>query len=123
MSDKQDARFWQQAIGSEIARQCGIGAGTCGTADDGSGLFEVNASLDLNGFAAAMLYASLVSPSPLAKAAQDATRQHGCEVILEAYDTGLLGDGGGGNIEWWQNYIRHELERAHEFYSEQITGR
>lgn len=48
-------REWQQAIGAEIDRQCGIGAGTCGTADDGSGLFEVNASLDLNGFAHAMM--------------------------------------------------------------------
>ena len=48
-----------QAIGAEIDRQCSIGAGTCGTADDGSGLFEVNASLDLNGFAQAMSRAAL----------------------------------------------------------------
>lgn len=49
------AREVAQAIGAEIDRQCGIGAGTCGTLDDGSGLFEVHASLDLRGFAAAML--------------------------------------------------------------------
>jgi hypothetical protein len=55
-------RTWQQAIGTEISRQCSIGAGTCGTADDGSGLFEVNASLDLNGFAHAMALA--VEPTP-----------------------------------------------------------
>jgi len=41
---------------------------------------------------------------------------------LEAYDAGLLGDGGGGDVEWWQDYIRAELGRAHEFYESQING-
>jgi hypothetical protein len=37
----------------------------------------------------------------------------------DRYDAGLLGDGGGGDVEWWQSYIRAELDRAHEFYAAQ----
>lgn len=43
----------------------------------------------------------------------------GMEKALDAYDAGLLGDGGGGSIEWWQDYIRAELARAHEHYEAQ----
>lgn len=42
---------------------------------------------------------------------------------LDAYDAGLLGDGGGGNVEWWQDYIRAELDRAHSFYNQQLATR
>jgi hypothetical protein len=42
--------------------------------------------------------------------------------MTERYDAGLLGNGGGGDVEWWQNYIRHELDRAHEFYASEIEG-
>jgi hypothetical protein len=41
---------------------------------------------------------------------------------LQAYDAGLLGDGGGGNVSWWQDYIRAELDRAHEFYADQLSS-
>lgn len=37
---------------------------------------------------------------------------------LDRYDAGLLGDGGG----WWQDYIRAELDRAHEFYQDQADA-
>lgn len=40
---------------------------------------------------------------------------------LEPYDAGLLNDFGGGNVEWWQDYIRAELGNAHDFYQSQIT--
>lgn len=40
--------------------------------------------------------------------------------MSNAYDAGLLGDGGGGDVAWWQDYIRAELERAHEFYQAEI---
>lgn len=33
-----------------------------------------------------------------------------------AFDAGLLNDYGGGNIEWWQDYIRSLLGQAHEHY-------
>lgn len=36
---------------------------------------------------------------------------------MERYDAGLLNDFGGGDVGWWQDYIRAELERAHEFYA------
>ena len=41
---------------------------------------------------------------------------------LEPYDAGLLNDFGGGNVEWWQDYIRAELGHAHDFYQSQIDA-
>ena len=40
---------------------------------------------------------------------------------LEPYNAGLLNDFGGGNVEWWQDYIRAELGCAHDFYQSQIV--
>lgn len=40
--------------------------------------------------------------------------------MSERYDAGLLNDYGGGNIEWWHDYIRAELGRAEEFYEQQL---
>lgn len=40
---------------------------------------------------------------------------------LTAYDAGLLNDFGGGNVEWWMDYIRAELDRAHDFYEAQLS--
>lgn len=39
---------------------------------------------------------------------------------LDAYDAGYLNDYGGGNVSWWHDYIRAELDRAHDFYVAQI---
>lgn len=36
---------------------------------------------------------------------------------MDRYDAGLLNDWGGGNVEWWQDYIRAELDAAHQFYA------
>lgn len=41
---------------------------------------------------------------------------------LDRYDAGLLGNGGGGDVNWWQDYIRAELDRAHEFYQDQADA-
>ena len=41
---------------------------------------------------------------------------------FQAYDAGLLNDFGGGNVGWWQDYIRSELGRAEDFYGEQHEG-
>lgn len=35
---------------------------------------------------------------------------------LDAYDAGLLNDFGGGDVAWWQDYLRAELARAHDHY-------
>lgn len=43
-------------------------------------------------------------------------------LILDRYDTGLLGDGGGGDVNWWWDYIRSEFDRAHEFYQDQADN-
>jgi len=44
------------------------------------------------------------------------------DVVLDCYDAGILNDFGGGNVEWWQDYIRAELGRAHDFYQSQIDA-
>lgn len=41
---------------------------------------------------------------------------------LPYYDAGLLGDGGGGDVDWWQDYLRAELARAHEFYADHFAA-
>lgn len=43
------------------------------------------------------------------------------ERILEEYDAGLLNDFGGGDVGWWQDYIRAELGRAYDFYHDQFA--
>lgn len=40
---------------------------------------------------------------------------------IHPYDAGLLNDFGGGNVEWWQDYIRAELGRAHDHYDGQFA--
>lgn len=40
---------------------------------------------------------------------------------LNEYDTGLLSSYGGGDVDWWYDYIRAELGRAHEHYQSQVT--
>ena len=39
----------------------------------------------------------------------------------DEYDAGILNDFGGGDIAWWQDYIRAELGRSHDFYQAEIT--
>lgn len=58
----------------------------------------------------------------LAEAAIAALHPQPQAVELDRYDAGLLGDGGGGDVEWWQDYLRSELERAHEFYQDQLAA-
>ncbi len=41
-------------------------------------------------------------------------------IELEPYDAGIFSDSGGGNVGWWQDYLRAELERAYEFYQSQL---
>ena len=38
------------------------------------------------------------------------------------YDSGVLNDYGGGNTQWWQDYIRVEINRCNEYWSEQIRN-
>ncbi|QQB37956.1 hypothetical protein I6I07_15840 [Achromobacter deleyi] len=41
---------------------------------------------------------------------------------LDEYDAGILGSAGGGDVDWWQDYLRAELERAHAFYQSQLES-
>lgn len=41
---------------------------------------------------------------------------------FQDYDAGLLSDYGGGNVTWWMDYIRVELERCNEHWREQLSA-
>ena len=41
---------------------------------------------------------------------------------LDEYDAGLLASAGGGDVEWWLDYLRAELGRAYEFYQSQLES-
>ena len=41
---------------------------------------------------------------------------------VAAYDAGLLPQPNGADDEWWQNAMRSELERAHEYYDAEIEA-
>lgn len=51
----------------------------------------------------------------------DAIKNQGAPAALPEFDAGLLNDFGGGNVEWWWDYIRHLLGDAHEHYQEAAT--
>ena len=40
----------------------------------------------------------------------------------ENYNPGLLNDWGGGNISWWQDYIRSEIDRANDYWRPQVDA-
>lgn len=44
------------------------------------------------------------------------------KISSEHFDVGLLNDYGGGDIEWWHNYIRSLLEQSREFYINYLEG-
>ena len=38
------------------------------------------------------------------------------------YDAGLLNDFGGGDVNWWHDYLRAEIERANEYWRALINN-
>jgi hypothetical protein len=42
-------------------------------------------------------------------------------VEFQDYDAGMLNDWGGGNVSWWLDYLRAEIDRANNHWREQ-TG-
>ena len=45
------------------------------------------------------------------------------EIAQEAdYDPGLLNDYGGGNVGWWQDYIRYEVDRCNAYWRGRIEA-
>lgn len=40
--------------------------------------------------------------------------------LPDDYDSGLLNDYGGGNVEWWQDYIREEVARCNEYWRDYL---
>ncbi|HLV84206.1 MAG TPA: hypothetical protein VKY62_10560 [Devosia sp.] len=47
----------------------------------------------------------------------------GQPVALDDYDPGLINDHGGGDVGWWQDYIRSEIQSANEHWRAQIELR
>ena len=43
------------------------------------------------------------------------------KIEVDDYDPGLLNDFGGGNVQWWQDYIRAEIGEANERWQEQVS--
>lgn len=41
---------------------------------------------------------------------------------IDCYDAGLLGGHDGLSVEWWHDYLRAELDRAHDFYAQQVEA-
>ena len=41
---------------------------------------------------------------------------------LADYDAGLLNDFGGGDVDWWQDYLRAEIGRANDFWRVQAEA-
>lgn len=39
---------------------------------------------------------------------------------IDDYDCGILNDYGGGNVQWWQDYIRSEIQRCNEYWREAL---
>lgn len=42
---------------------------------------------------------------------------------VATFDAGLLNDFGGGNVDWWQDYVRSLLEQSDEHYRQHIEAR
>lgn len=56
------------------------------------------------------------------RSAVSAERPGDAILSLATYNAGLLSDHGGGNVSWWQDYIRAELAYAHDFYQAQVDA-
>lgn len=52
-----------------------------------------------------------------------ALRDEAGEAQYADYDAGLLNDFGGGDVGWWQDYLRAEIGRANEFWRSQVETR
>lgn len=48
--------------------------------------------------------------------------EHPAAAAFSDYDPGLINDHGGGNVGWWQDYIRSEIERANDFWRGQLES-
>lgn len=47
---------------------------------------------------------------------------HKGEADYADYDAGLLNDFGGGDVGWWQDYLRAEIDKANDFWREQVAS-
>ena len=42
--------------------------------------------------------------------------------MYDDYDPGILNDFGGGDVAWWMDYIRTEIDRCNEYWRDQISS-
>ena len=41
---------------------------------------------------------------------------------MNEYDAGILNDWGGGNVDWWHDYLRYEIANANVHWAEQVES-
>ena len=41
---------------------------------------------------------------------------------ISDYDCGLMNGYGGGQVNWWHNYIRYEVDRCNKHWREEINA-
>lgn len=41
---------------------------------------------------------------------------------MNEYNAGLLNDWGGGNVDWWHDYLRYEVANANSHWIEQVEN-
>lgn len=70
----------------------------------------------------ALGYQSNAMTKPAQQHLRDVRAEAVASVTIDAYDAVCLNDFGGGNVGWWQDYIRSELGAAHDFYQSQIDN-
>lgn len=42
------------------------------------------------------------------------------EEMFDDYDAGIINDYGGGDVSWWQDYVRSEIAAANGFWRMQV---
>ena len=42
---------------------------------------------------------------------------------VKDYDAGYLNDYGGGNVGWWQDYIRYEIGKCNDYWRSQLPDK
>lgn len=52
----------------------------------------------------------------------DLLKQKQNPVDIDDYDCGLINDFGGGDVNWWQDYLRSEIGKCNECWRKQKEG-
>jgi len=82
------------------------------------------------GWAAIFIYMEKLYRRSIPKLIEDMRKSHELQTTnnisenvhqIADYDCGIINDYGGGNVEWWQDYMRAEIERCNDYWREQLN--